>query len=219
LLTDTEDERQIMVQRKEIHDRVLAATSTDELMAVYGEWAELYDHDLIDELGYVAPVMAATVLQQHLTMAEPAILDAGCGTGLVGEVLHREGFTRLDGLDYSTEMLARAEQKKIYGTLLHEDMTGPLDIADDRYDAVISVGTFTCGHVGPTGLYELVRITKPSGLICFTVREQAWQEDDYRRVLTDLQTQKRWQQRELRPAPYIQDEGSTCMIGCFQVLD
>ena len=47
-----------MNTRTTIHERVLNAADKDELAAAYAEWAEAYDHDLLDELGYVAPLIA-----------------------------------------------------------------------------------------------------------------------------------------------------------------
>ncbi|MDA3902873.1 MAG: hypothetical protein PF441_05405 [Desulfuromusa sp.] len=65
-----------MANRKEIHDRVLNATSREELATVYGEWAEHYDKDLIDEMGYVAPVIASQLLQGYVSDLNARIL--GC---------------------------------------------------------------------------------------------------------------------------------------------
>ena len=138
-----------MHNRKEIHDRVLNASTKEELMLAYHEWAEHYDQDLIDELSYVAPLEASRLLKSHVGQSTNRILDAGCGTGLVGECLREFGFTNIDGLDYSTSMLKKAEEKRVYSNLIQADLTASLDIADDYYDAAICVGTFTCGHIGP----------------------------------------------------------------------
>ena len=42
------------------------------------------------------------------------IIDAGAGTGLVGEALAKLGYTNMDALDISQEMLDEAEKKKVY---------------------------------------------------------------------------------------------------------
>lgn len=206
-----------MSNRKEIHDRVLNAASKEELAAAYAEWAEAYDRDLLDEMGYVAHVTASKLLQDHLDSKEAQILDAGCGTGLVGEFLHQNGYHNLEGLDYSRHMLEKAREKDLYKRLIQGDLTGSLDIADNRYDAVISVGAFTCGHVGPAAFAELVRITRPDGYICFTVREQAWEEDSYRAELDRLENQGAWEQQAEHTADYITEEGSSCQVCLYQV--
>ena len=115
-------------------------------------------------------------------------------------------------------MLDKAEEKSIYKTLNQGDLTGPLEIEDAAYDAIISVGTFTCGHVGPEAVGELIRITRTGGHLCFTVREQAWEEDDYRTKLRKYENNGFWQLQELRTADYIQQEGARCKVCLYRVL-
>ena len=205
-----------MTNRKEIHDRVLNASNPEELMAAYCEWADNYDGDLLGEMGYVAPMITSKLLQNHLENKDARIMDAGCGTGIVGELLHQDGYGNIEGLDYSPDMLDKAKAKGIYKTLSQADLTGTLDIEDATYDAIISVGTFTCGHVGPDALGELIRITKAGGHICFTVREQAWEEDDYRTKLRDFENNGLWELQELRTADYIQQEGARCKVCLYK---
>ena len=206
-----------MSKRRDIHDRVLNATSTEELMTVYGEWAEKYDHDLLDEMGYVAPMIACDLLKRYLDRKAARILDAGCGTGIVGQLLHQGGYGNIEGLDYSPQMLAQAEGKGIYTALHRGDLTKTLAIGDNAYDAVISVGTFTCGHVGPEAFGELVRITSPGGFLCFTVREQAWDADDYRARVQAIEAGGRWIEQEVLTADYIREEDARCKVCLFSV--
>lgn len=205
-----------MATRKEIHDRVLNAKNKEELATAYGEWAERYDNDLIDEMGYVAPTLAGQLLQKYLKDEQAQILDAGCGTGLVGVFLHQAGFRHLEGLDYSADMLARAKEKSVYTRLCQGDLTARLDLPDDGYDAVISVGTFTCGHVGPEAFAELIRVTRPGGHLCITVRDRAWEEDNYRDAMARLEESGAWTCIEEQAADYIQQEGSRCNICIYQ---
>lgn len=206
-----------MSNRKKIHDRVLEASSPEELMAAYSEWADNYDGDLLGEMGYVAPMIASKLLQNYLDRKDTRILDAGCGTGIVGELLHQDGYGNIEGLDYSQDMLNKARAKSIYKTLNRGDLTGSLDIEDATYDAIISVGTFTCGHVGPEAFGELIRITKTGGHLCFTVREQAWEEDDYRAKLRNYENNSLWELQELRTADYIQQEGARCKVCLYKI--
>ncbi len=206
-----------MSNRKEIHDRVLNAADKEELMAAYKEWADKYDTDLIDEMGYVAPVIAGKLLLKYIKGPAVEILDAGCGTGLVGAFLSENGCSNITGLDYSQEMLTQAKGKDVYQALIQSDLTQAMDIAGNTYDAVISVGTFTSGHVGPEALGELVRITKPGGCICFTVRESAWTEDNYQNEIEKIEKNKGWKLLEEQTTDYIQQEGSTCKVCLFQV--
>ena len=206
-----------MSNRKKIHDRVLKASSPEELMAAYSEWADNYDGDLLGEMGYVAPMIASKLLQNYLDRKDTRILDAGCGTGIVGELLHQDGYGNIEGLDYSQDMLNKARAKSIYKTLNRGDLTGSLDIEDATYDAIISVGTFTCGHVGPEAFGELIRITRTGGHLCFTVREQAWEEDDYRAKLRNYENNSLWELQELRTVDYIQQEGARCKVCLYKI--
>ena len=206
-----------MSNRKKIHNRVLEASSPEELMAAYSEWADNYDGDLLGEMGYVAPMIASKLLQNYLDRKDTRILDAGCGTGIVGELLHQGGYGNIEGLDYSQDMLNKARAKSIYKTLNRGDLTGSLDIEDATFDAIISVGTFTCGHVGPEAFGELIRITKTGGHLCFTVREQAWEEDDYRAKLRNYENNSLWELQELRTADYIQQEGARCKVCLYKI--
>ncbi|MEE4276839.1 MAG: methyltransferase domain-containing protein, partial [Halieaceae bacterium] len=95
-------------KRSDIHDRVLNADSLEEIEKAYREWAEDYESDLVDLAGYVAPAICADALLNCLPDNSATVLDAGCGTGLVGERLAEAGVARIDGLDYSTDMLKRA---------------------------------------------------------------------------------------------------------------
>lgn len=83
-------------------------------MAAYREWANTYNKDLIDKMGYVAPVLATDALQRYAEDRHKPILDVGCGTGIVGDILHRHGYRLIDGLDYSKDMLSKASEKGVY---------------------------------------------------------------------------------------------------------
>ena len=84
-------------------------------------------------------------------------------------------------------MLQEAGKKSVYTHLIQQDMNGRLDIPDDTYGATICVGTFTYAHVGPRAFEELVRVTRPGGYICFTIRDGAYQEYGYRNKMLELE--------------------------------
>ena len=197
------------MDRKEIHKEVLGAKTTEELMNVYKKWADQYDSDLLTEMGYKAPAITTSIFKKKLSGYDARILDVGCGTGIVGALLAQSGYTSVDGLDYSQEMLEKASQKRIYNALIRADLTKPLDLDSNLYDAIISVGTFTLGHVGPDAFSELIRITKPGGTICFTVRREAWIGHKYRERTLELEVAKKWELKGMQTVEYIQEEGST----------
>lgn len=138
----------------------------DQARVLYGNWAATYDSSFGQSWGYIAPREIAAILKDEFAGDEP-ILDAGAGTGLVGE--HLCGLT-VDAFDITPEMLDKARLKGCYRDLILGDLTRPLALPDATYGAVISCGTFTHGHVGPECLPELLRITKPGALfVCGTI--------------------------------------------------
>lgn len=162
---------------------VYAAKSPQELQSVYNDWAASYDTDL-DSLGYSAPQKAANVLAQLLPpTSQTRVLDAGCGTGLVGAALSRHGFKHIDGADLSPGMLKQAAKTGAYENLKEVDLSKPLE--GTNYDAVICVGTLTEGHVGPEALRHFAEAVKPGGLVVATVLGTIW-EPKYREFVDGM---------------------------------
>ncbi len=198
-------------------NKVYTAKNHTELMDAYKDWAQDYDTDTVDKFGYVAHIASANALDKVLTDKGVRILDAGAGTGLVGEELEKMGYSRMDALDYSREMLDEAGKKNIYQELIHADMSRPLDIENNCYDAVVCTGTFTFGHVNADALNELVRITRPGGMICFTIREGAYEEYGYRKRMIELEQVNDWELLSMVDTDYLKNEGVTCKLCTYKV--
>lgn len=137
-----------------------------EAREMYGDWAPSYDESFGAAWGYIAPREIAAILRDEVP-ASAEILDIGAGTGLVAE--HLQGLA-VDALDITPEMLDVAHSKGLYRRLTLGDLTGRLPVADGSYDAIVSCGTFTHGHVGPECFPELLRITRPGAVfVCGTI--------------------------------------------------
>ena len=154
-------------------DAVYGATSPTELASAYDEWAASYDSDMA-EVGYRHPAVGLALLTRHLPAGSRPILDAGAGTGLIGELLGTVGYPEVDALDASPGMLAVARSKNAYREFHHAFLGEPLAFEDGKYAAVISTGVFTTGHVGVEGLPELVRVVRPGGVIVLSVKMTLW---------------------------------------------
>jgi SAM-dependent methyltransferase len=120
------------------------------------------------------------------------ILDAGAGTGLLGAALVERGFTSLDALDLSPAMLAEAERKGIYGSLVETRLGERLPYDDAAYDAVVSSGVLTTGHAPASSLDELVRITRSGGHVVFTLRSDEV-PPGYEEKISELLARGRWE--------------------------
>jgi predicted TPR repeat methyltransferase len=173
--------------------RAYTLDSPSAATTLYSEWAATYDRDLTSAL-YASPTAAVRALLQHLPAGAGAstkpldVLDAGCGTGLVGEHFARAMQTShgrpffIDGLDLTPSMLQAAAQKGIYRNLDRADLNAFLPLESGSYDIVLCVGTLTKGHVGPNVLSEFVRVARRAtgGLIVATVHEDIWESGGYK---------------------------------------
>jgi SAM-dependent methyltransferase len=155
-------------------DAVYGASSKDELAHAYDEWASSYDSDMA-EVGYRHPAIALALLSRHLPAGSSPILDAGAGTGLVGQLLGTVGYPVVDALDASEGMLAVASRKNAYRELHHGFLGEPLPFESGRYAAAVSTGVFTAGHVGVEGLPELFRVVRSGGLLVLSVKVTVWE--------------------------------------------
>lgn len=152
----------------------------------YRKWAQDYDHQMLEELGYTSPTKIAQQLSQSLPDTQSTVFDIGCGTGLTCVFLAEKGYTNLDGIDLSPDMVRVASERGIYRELLVGDVNQALERDDESYDAVISSGTFTHGHVGPEPLDEIFRILKPDGILACTIHQDLWTSMGFEAKLATL---------------------------------
>lgn len=208
-----------MESTPELWKATYEAETPEELNKAYKDWACEYDHDTCDVMGYVGPKVAAQILDNHLATKDAKVLDAGCGTGLVGEVLKTMGYRNIEAMDYSPDMLTEAEKKAVYTNVFQADMNERLQVPSDAYDATICVGTFTYAHVGPTAFEELVRVTRPGGYICFTIRDGAYEEYGYRDKMLQLEADNRWKLQEMRQDDYLKNEDVLARFCLYEVTN
>jgi ubiquinone/menaquinone biosynthesis C-methylase UbiE len=196
--------------------KTLHVSNLDELKDLYKNWND-YENDVINLAGYVGHKVTTDTLLKYLKNKQSKILDAGCGTGLVGQILYKNNYKNIVGVDFSQEMIDRALKKNVYQSLSLCDLTKKLEFEDGSFDAIICAGTFTCGHVGPEALNEMVRITKNEGYICFTVRKQEWETAPYEGIIQSLEGSKSWLEVERQTSDYNTQEGINCQLCLFQV--
>ena len=178
-------------------------TTSEELLKYYRDWTKKnkYNQDMVD-LNYVAPKEAVSLLKKYALNLESKILDAGCGTGLVGIELKKCGYSNIEGVDFSQDMLNLVPQN-VYQKIEKVDLNKPLKFKTNMYDVVMCVGTFTYGHVKPYALDELIRIIKNKGLICFTINEGIYEKYGFDIKIQELTNNKIWKVKEFFKSDYI----------------
>jgi predicted TPR repeat methyltransferase len=173
----------------------------------YDDWARNYNLD-ITSAEYSGPAISARLLRQYLDDSDASLLDAGCGTGLVGIELQALGYRRIDGFDLSESMIEQAGASGVYRKLAGsiDMMQAARSYAADSYDAVLSVGVFTLGHVPPEAMEVLLQLTRPGGLLLISTRTHYYQQTDFQPLVDKLLAEARIELvKLLRDAPYNKD--------------
>jgi predicted TPR repeat methyltransferase len=108
---------------------------------LFDQFSADYDARMIGNLSYAGP----QILLDLATLVVPlrddmAILDLGCGTGLAG-VAFQPFAGRLDGVDLSPAMIAKAQARGIYDDLMVADLESALAAPGPAYDLILAADT------------------------------------------------------------------------------
>jgi len=137
--------------------------------------AALYD-EKSEEWGYRGARDGASWLLRFAS-ADSRILDAGCGTGLVGAELARRGATELWGCDISQNMLNVARTKKVYADKLVKADLCAIPFRDEFFDSLICVAVLTYAPAIAKVMREFHRLVRledsSASLIALTLRTSA----------------------------------------------
>jgi len=158
--------------------------SPDDNVELYSAWAETYDNDFIEDMQYKLHFSVAE--EFVLNGGNGLILDVGAGTGALAQALLQRAKFSIEATDISKEMLKVANSKRIYQRSFLSDLTKKIPVDNSFYDGVVSSGTFTHGHVGPSAMDELVRVTKAGGLVTISVNEKHWIALDFESAIDRL---------------------------------
>jgi len=174
-----------MSNKKGLQDAYSLVTPEDSIN-LYRTWASTYDSDFARQNDYRSPFEIAKYFNKYSNKNDTPILDVGAGTGLVGECL-KSTSKEIDALDISPEMLEIARLKNCYSKIIEVDVTKRLSISDNHYGAIVSAGTFTHGHVGPSAFDELVRIAQPGGLFIFSIHNKLYKKAGFDKKFIEIQ--------------------------------
>lgn len=110
----------------------------DYIHNLFDQYALYYDQHMQSALQYTIPHHIGRLLHQfHGIDKVDRALDLGCGTGLMGVVM-REMSAHLTGVDLSAKMLAIANKKGIYDTLVESELIHFLQHDKHTYSLAIA---------------------------------------------------------------------------------
>ena len=148
---------------------VVRKASPDYVVALFNSCAARFDESLA-RLHYRGPDLVLSALQQT---AEPPdhgwrIIDAGCGTGLVGAQL-RPMARRLVGVDLSPGMLDLARGRGVYDELVNADIIEYLREHPRNFDVLAAADVLT--YLGELDEFFQAAATalEPEGIIIVLV--------------------------------------------------
>ena len=145
--------------------------SDDYIKSTFDSFAASFDR-VLEKLHYHAPKFVALRFEDFARGLEckPVVLDAACGTGLVGELI-RPCAQTLVGLDLSPQMLRRAAERDVYDSLLEAELAGYLQTTDSRFDAITCADSLIYFGELEEVLCAARRVLNPGGFLCFTVEK------------------------------------------------
>jgi len=192
--------------------------TTDEVMKYYDEWGikNKYDQDMVD-WDYTGPKETVNTFIKYAKDKNIKILDAGCGTGLVGVELKKHNYLNIDGMDLSKKLLDLIPNG-YYQNLSQVDLNKTIKTESNTYDAIMCVGTFTFGHVKPHALDEFIRISKNKSLICFTINEGIYEEYGFDKKIEELKKNKSWDIKEFFKSDYIASKDVNAWLCLAEVI-
>ena len=144
------------IESEKYQANIYIDTYYNRLLAYEGYKNEVVD--LMKEVG---------ISQNH------SILDVGCGTGWFLSLLQRQGWTQLNGLDISLDMLAIAREMVTVATF-YEVPIQEIGDAVQEYDAIICLGTLH--HMPDIEIVaeKLFSLLKPGGKLIVHEPNEDW---------------------------------------------
>jgi predicted TPR repeat methyltransferase len=168
-VADDADKTSIQHLLDHIQGRVGRGLDQQIAASLFDRYASKFEKHLVSDLGYSAPAQIAKIVAAHFSDRSFAMLDLGCGTGLVAEAL-RDATGYYVGVDISEKMLDEAEKKKLYRQLHQVDVRDALrDTKPNSFDFVVAADVFI--YLGKLDdiIPHALRILREGGLFCFTI--------------------------------------------------
>ncbi len=149
----------------------MTAACRDRDVGRFGRWADSYNASRLQRLVF-APLQEATLREAANAVSEPcAILDIGCGTGLLlARAADRFPGAKLTGIDAAPEMIrvARSSAPAAAPVEFLQATAEALPFEPGSFDLVLTTMSFHHWAAQRAALGEVRRVLVPGGLFALT---------------------------------------------------
>jgi predicted TPR repeat methyltransferase len=152
------------------------AAPVEHVRSIFDQCAEKFEAILVEGLAYKTPELLFNLVRPYL-IEKMTILDLGCGTGL-GAQLYQPFANSLTGVDVSSKMLEKADEKKIYNRLEVFDILQNW-IFPEKFDLIYSSDVFVYFGNLDTIIKSASSYLVDGGKIAFSVEELKDSSEDY----------------------------------------
>ena len=178
-------------------DKAYSVKTPEDSRKLYAEWASTYNETFIKANDYVYPRTIAQKFDEFVPGTEiTTVVDIGCGTGAVGGFLaNLRHELEIIGVDISREMLTEASKTKridgspVYNDLIEADLT--TELPKMSFDAMISAGTFTHGHLGAATFISLIELVRVNGWLVIGINAKHFSSQGFDTALQSAQMNAR----------------------------
>lgn len=176
-------------------DKAYSVKTPEDSRRLYAEWASTNNETFIKANDYVYPRTIAQKFDELIPRSDiQTVVDIGCGTGAVGSYLaNLRPNLNITGVDISREMLAEASKIKridgspVYNDLIEVDLTA--ELPKKSFDAMISAGTFTHGHLGAETFISLIALVRFNGWLVIGINAEHFLSQGFGSALQNAQDQ------------------------------
>lgn len=138
---------------------------------LFDRYAGYYEAQMREGIDYQVPLQLHSLFVETVVTAPHSlvVVDLGCGTGLAGSLFRAEA-KQLRGVDLSSYMLEKAEEKHLYDDLQLMEVHEALKLYEPN-SVDLFIAADVLGYIGVLDeLFELVtRALKPSGYWVFSI--------------------------------------------------
>ena len=145
-----------------------AAVESDYIRILFDDFADRFEHTLVDLLSYDTPARLADFLQRQGADVGERVLDLGCGTGLMAVHLARPGRV-IDGVDLSPRMLERARSKGLYRHLHTAELIGFLRDAREDWNLIVATDVYIYLPDAAASFPLALAHLAPGGCLAFSI--------------------------------------------------